>query len=163
MKRNAMLRSFIAMLALAALTASGCSVFGLFSKDHDYTVKESWEIKAPAPGLVDAIAETAKSMRFRCRVRGDGQPRARPGARADSAAAPCGRRRFQVQGRSALPQRAYRLESRLCGQPQRLRPHLLRLAGRQIYRGLRDGRGQPGVRQAKGRDGPAVRFQEKAL
>ncbi len=64
MKRNAMLRSFIAMLALAALTASGCSVFGLFSKDHDYTVKESWEIKAPAPGLVDAIAETAKSMDF---------------------------------------------------------------------------------------------------
>jgi hypothetical protein len=62
MKRNWMQHSIIGIMVIAALTASGCAVVGLFSKDHTYGAKESWEIKTPPPHLLDAIAETGRSM-----------------------------------------------------------------------------------------------------
>ncbi len=43
-------------------------------KDHDYTVNESWEIKAPAHDIVNAIAETAKSMDFDVEYTETGSP-----------------------------------------------------------------------------------------
>jgi hypothetical protein len=49
-------------MVLIALTVSGCAVVGLFFKDQTYGGKESWEIRTPSPHLLDAIAETGRSM-----------------------------------------------------------------------------------------------------
>jgi hypothetical protein len=62
MNRNWIERSVIGIMAFTALTVSGCAVVGLFWKDGTYAAQESWEIKAPSPDLLDAIAETGRSM-----------------------------------------------------------------------------------------------------
>jgi len=62
MKRNRILPSVIGIVIFIGLTASGCAVVGLFWKDHTYAAKESWEISTPPPDLLDAIAETGRSM-----------------------------------------------------------------------------------------------------
>jgi hypothetical protein len=57
-----MQRSITGIMVIAALTASGCAVIGLCWKDQTYAAKESWEIRTPPPHLLDAIAETGRSM-----------------------------------------------------------------------------------------------------
>jgi hypothetical protein len=62
MKRDWIQHSVIGIMVIVALTVSGCAAVGLFFNDHTYAAKESWEIKAPPSHLLDAIAETGRSM-----------------------------------------------------------------------------------------------------
>jgi hypothetical protein len=62
MKRNWIQHSVIGIMFFIVLTVSGCAVVGLFFKDQTYGGKESWEIRTPPPDLLDAIAETGRSM-----------------------------------------------------------------------------------------------------
>jgi hypothetical protein len=64
MKKGVMRHGVIGMMALAGLIVSGCSIGGLFLKDHDFAAKESWEVKAPPADLFEAIADTGRSMGF---------------------------------------------------------------------------------------------------
>jgi hypothetical protein len=64
MKKRVMRQGVICMMALAGLIVSGCSVAGLFVKDYDFAAKESWEIKTPQPHILEAIADTGRSMDF---------------------------------------------------------------------------------------------------
>ena len=62
MKRNWIRLSVVGVTVIAALAVSGCAAVGLFFNDHTYAVKESWEVRTPPPHLLDAIADTGRSM-----------------------------------------------------------------------------------------------------
>ena len=64
MKTKGMQTRVIGIMVFTALIVSGCSVVGLFLKDHDYVTKESWEIRTPPTDLFEAVADTGRSMGF---------------------------------------------------------------------------------------------------
>jgi len=64
MIRNRVRHGIMGIMVLAVLTVSGCTVAGLFLKDHDYEAKESWELRTPPPNLFEAVADTGRSMGF---------------------------------------------------------------------------------------------------
>ena len=64
MKKHSILPGVVIMMILSGLTVSGCSVGGLFLKDHDSFARESWAIRNPSPDILEAIADTGGSMGF---------------------------------------------------------------------------------------------------
>ena len=59
-----MMCGVIGMMAIAVLTASGCSIGGLFLKDPNSVAQENWSIEAAPPNLFEALADTGRSMGF---------------------------------------------------------------------------------------------------
>ncbi len=86
MKKKVMRHGVIGLIALAGLIVSGCSVAGLFVKDHDFAAKESWQIKTPQPRILEAIAETGRSMDLDIEYAGPAGPQ--PGAERAPAGTP---------------------------------------------------------------------------